>query len=92
MGELNNVCKQKKNEQNWSEGGEEWSGFVFVFVFVWGNCASFRGLFCNIMFFLILSMEQFFLKIILDILLKLYFENMISKCLSSLQICVLNPQ
>ena len=60
MGELNNVCKQKKNEQNWSEGGEEWS----VFDFVWGNCASFRGLFCNIMFFLILSMEPFFLKIV----------------------------
>ena len=58
------MCANKKNEQNWSEGGEEWSGFVFVFVFVWGNCASFRGLFCNIMFFLILSMEPFFLKIV----------------------------
>ena len=87
MGELNNVCKQKKNEQNWSEGGEEWSGFVFVFVFVfvWGNCASFRGLFCNIMFFLILSMEPFFLKIVFppkhDFKMPVIFT-----------ICVLNPQ
>ena len=84
MGELNNVCKQKKNEQNWSEGGEDLSGFVFVFDFVWGNCASFRGLFCNIMFFLILSMEPFFLKIV--------FPKHDFKMPVIFTICVLNPQ
>ena len=87
------MCANKKNEQNWSEGGEEWSGFVFVFVFVfvWGNCASFRGLFCNIMFFLILLMEQFFLKIILDILLIVFRKHDFKMPVIFTNLCIKSP-